>query len=148
MKRLALLGAAALVVAALIPTDATAQRGRGVALGGGGVRAAAIAGGFRGVGIGGGGYAIRSAAIGPRVGFVGRPGMRWAGRRWGGWGFPIAAGIAAAAIYGAGYGYNYGYYSYGPGYGSCVAWDGYQYVNACYYQPPPIAGGGQYLPPY
>ena len=158
MRRLVLLGAVALIVAALAPTDASAQRGRGIAVGGGVVRGAAIGRGVgigrgvaigRGVGIGGGGYAIRSAAIGPRygirggVGWVGRPGLRWRA-----WGLPIvAAGIAAASY---GYGYGYGYdsgYGYSAGYDGCVAWDGYQWVSVCY-QPPPLAGGGQYLAPY
>jgi hypothetical protein len=147
MRRLALLGAAALIVAALAPTDASAQRGRGIAVGGGVVRGAAIG---RGVGIGGGGYAIRSAAVGPRygirggVGWVGRPGLRRA------WGLPIIAAGIAAASYGYGYGYGYGYdpgYGYSAGYDGCVGWDGYQWVSVCY-QPPPLAGGGQYLAPY
>jgi hypothetical protein len=141
MKRLALFGAAALVVAALIPTDASAQRGRGI--GAGGVRVAAIG---RGVGVGGG-YAIRSAAIGRRVGWVGRPGVRWVGRWRPGWDLPIPVTIYNGA--GNGYAIDYGYASYAPqGYGSCVGWDGLQWVNACYYQPPPIAGGGQYVAPY
>ena len=130
MKRLALLGAAALTVAALIPTDASAQRGRGITA--------------RGVG---GGYAIRRAAIGPRVGLVGRPGVRWLGPWPPGWGLPRPVVVYNGA--GNGYANDYGYASYAPqGYGSCVGWDGYQWVNACYYESPPIAGGGQYLAPY
>jgi hypothetical protein len=173
MKRLFLIGAAALTLVSLLPDEAAAQRGmrgvsvggvggRGVAVGGGAVRAAGI-GGYRGaVGVGGG-YGIRSAAIGsgayavrggawrPGLGVVGRPGLRvagWRGSRWG-WGFPIAAGIVAAGAYGY-YGYpSYGYPSYDySSYDGCLAWDGYQWVNTCYYQPPAISGGGQYLPPY
>jgi hypothetical protein len=141
--------------------------GRGVAVGGAGFRAANI-GGYRGaVGIGRG-YGIRTAAIGsgayavrggawrPGFGVVGRPGLRVAGWHGGrrGWGFPIAAGIVAAGALGyygyPSYGYSsYGYSSYGySSYDDCQAWDGYQWVNTCYYQPPGISGGGQYLPPY
>jgi hypothetical protein len=162
MKRLFLVGAAALMLVSLLPDVAFAQRGvRGVAVGGGGARAAGIGrgvaiGGYRGaVGIGRG-YGIRTAAIGsgayairggawrPGLGVVGRPGLRVAGwhgwRR--GWGFPIAAGIVAAGALG-----YYGYPSYDySSYDGCVGWDGYQWVNTCYYQPPALSGGGQYLP--
>jgi hypothetical protein len=127
MKRLMLVGAAALVLASFIPDDASAQRGRGgggvkIGGGGGGVGAAAIRGGYRGVGIGGGGYAIRSAGIA-------RGGI-WRGRQ--GWGIPLVAGLAAAGAYRY-YGEpSYGYSSYG--YSSddgCMAWNGYDWVSVC-----------------
>jgi hypothetical protein len=145
MKRLMLVGAAALVLASFIPDDASAQRGRGgggvkIGGGGGGVGAAAIRGGYRGVGIGGGGYAIRSAGIAPGLG-IGRGGYAirsagiarggiWRGRQ--GWGIPLVAGLAAAGAYGY-YGEpSYGYSSYG--YSSddgCMAWNGYDWVSVC-----------------
>jgi hypothetical protein len=146
MKRLMLVGAAALVLASLMPDDASAQRGRGggsgmrVGGGGGGVRAAAIGGGYRGAGIAGGGYAIRSAGIAPGVG-IGRGGYAirsaaiarggvWRGRR--GWGIPLVAGLAAAGAYGYYGDASYGYSSYG--YSSddqCLAWNGYGWVSVC-----------------
>jgi len=164
MKRLFVLGSAALIAALVIADEASAQRGRG---GGAGMRVggAGFGGGgmgFRGGAIGGwrgGGLGIRTAGIGGRAfGFAGRPGLRaglgvgagwrpgwaggwrpglgagrwagwrggWGGRRWG-WGWPIAAGLALGAY---GYGYGYGYdYPYGS---SCLAWDGYSWVNVCY----------------
>jgi hypothetical protein len=114
---------------------------RAAAIGGGGFRAAAIgaggmravgigAPGFRGVGIAGGPAIRRAGVIGapgvigrPGLGVVRRPAVRWAGwRRGWGWGFPVAAGLAAAS-----------YYAYADaGYDSCLAWDGYQWVNVCY----------------
>ncbi len=151
MKRLMLVGAAALVLVSLMPDDASAQRGRGggggmrVGGGGGGVHAAAIGGGYRGAGIAGGGYAIRSAGIAPGVGIArGGYGIRsaaiagggvWRGRR--GWGIPVVAGLAAAGAYGyygdASYGYSsYGYSSYGySSYDQCLAWNGYGWVSVC-----------------
>jgi len=169
MKRLFVAGAAALTLVSLLPDEAAAQRGmrgvsvggvggRGFAVGGGAVRAAGIGGVRSPVGIGGG-FGIRRAAIGPgavavrggawRPGFgvVGRPGWRvagWRGSRWWRWGFPIAAGIAFAGAYGY---YDYPAYGYSS-YDGCLAWDGFQWVNTCYYQAAPLAGGGQYLPPY
>jgi len=145
MKRLMLVGAAALVLVSLMPDDASAQRGRGggggmrVGGGGGGVRAAAIGGGYRGAGIAGGGYAIRSAGIAGGVG-IGRGGYAirsagivrggvWPGRRGG---FPVAAGLAAAGALGY-YGYSsdaYSAYGYSSGDG-CLAWDGYNWVSVC-----------------
>jgi hypothetical protein len=189
MKQLFLVGAAALILVSLLPDVAAAQRGRGgIGIGGGGFRGAAIGGGGGLRGIGGGGYrgvgigGLRTAAIGG--GGVGRASMgRGWGRGWGGagwrrgrgWGFPIAAGLAAAGAWGYyGYGSSYddyasdydgyasyggygpygGYASYGgygsyDGYGSsgrCVAWNGNRWVNVCY-SPSGPPGGGQYLPP-
>jgi hypothetical protein len=43
---------------------------------------------------------------------------------WGGWGWPVAAGVIAAGAWGYPYGYS--------GYDSCMVWDGYQYINTCY----------------
>jgi len=125
MKQLLLIGAAALVVASLVPDQASAQRGR---VGIGGVRAAGIP---SGVGIARGGYAIRGGAW--RGGWAG-----WRGRGLG-WGFPVAAGLAAAgayAYYGGypAYGYSgypaYGYSNYGYS-DQCTAWNGYQWVSIC-----------------
>jgi len=91
--------------------------------------------GFRGgVGIGRVGFARPGLGVGiGRVGFV-RPGLGlgwragWGGwglrRGWGwggGWGWPIAAGIAAGVAT-AGWGYG----------SSCLAWNGYGWVNVCY----------------
>ena len=120
MKRLLLIGTAALMVGFLVPDQASAQRGRGAGIGiGGGMRAAAIPGGYRGgVGIARGGYAVRGG---------------WAG--WGGrglrWGFPVAAGLAAAGAWGYYGGYPaYGYSS--DGYSDpCTVWNGYQWVSVC-----------------
>jgi hypothetical protein len=52
-----------------------------------------------------------------------------AGRGW--WGFPVGLGIGLGAF---SYGYPYGYdYGYGYGYGdSCLAWNGFNWVNYCY----------------
>jgi hypothetical protein len=145
MKRMIVLGAAALTLAFLIADEASAQRrgfggggfggmgGRGMAVGGMGGRGMAVGGrgigvagvGFRGAGygirtagVGGVGYGIRTAGVG-RGGGLWRPGVRFGGWR-GGWGYPLAAGI------GLGY---YGGYS---GYKDCLAWDGYGWVNVCY----------------
>jgi hypothetical protein len=85
--------------------------------------------GFRGgVGIGRVGFARPGLGVGiGRVGFV-RPGLGWrAGwggwgvRRGWGWGWPVAAGIAAGVAT-AGWGYG----------SSCLAWNGYGWVNVCY----------------
>src|SRR5262245_61106128 len=104
MKQFLVVGAAALMLASLLPDVASAQRGmrgpgvggavgiggRGVAVGGAGFRAANI-GGYRGPvgigggygirpgGIGGGAYAVRGGAWRPGLGVVGRPGVRVAG---------------------------------------------------------------------
>jgi len=93
--------------------------------------ASARVGGFRGVGVGG----FRGGAVGFRgVGFarpglgvgIARPGLRvgwggWGVRRGWGWGWPVAAGIAAGVAT-AGWGYG----------SSCLAWNGYGWVNVCY----------------
>jgi hypothetical protein len=162
MKRLLLVCASALALTSMLAVDAYAQRGgrgfggvgmggRGFAVGGVG-RGVAMGGIGRGVAIGGVGRgiamggvargAIRGGMWRPGSGVAWRPGLR----RWG-WGFPVAAGIAAGAYYG-GYGYDYGYGGYGYGYGdTCLAWNGYQWVNICFQPPPGPPGGGQYLPP-
>ena len=57
----------------------------------------------------------RRAIYGRRV-WVGRPGWR---PGWGyyGWGWPVAAGVAVGVA---------------SAYGSCLRWDGYQWVDVCY----------------
>jgi hypothetical protein len=117
MRRLFVLGASALLFASLVPDDASAQRGRGIGMGG--VRVGAIGrpaiGGIGRVGIGGPGRWAGAGWVGRRVAWGGwRPGLR---RAW--WGFPVAAGLgfAAASTY---------------AYDSCLAWDGWQWVNVCY----------------
>jgi hypothetical protein len=101
------LGAVALTLASILPDDAFAQR-RGFV-------------GVRGVG-------VRGAFVRPGIGW--RPGIgvaRWGGvgwrggwgwRRGWGWGWPVAAGI--------GLGYA-GYWG-----SSCLAWNGWRWVNVCY----------------
>jgi hypothetical protein len=153
MKKLVLIGAAALTFAFVASDQASAQRGlrSGIGIGGGIRGGAPMAGGFRGVAVGGayrgvgavgirpGGYAIRSAAIGPRYavragvvrqgwGVIGRPGWRIAARQAWRWRLPIVAGIAATGYYG--YGYDYGT-SYGYA-DDCLVWDGHQWVSVCY----------------
>ena len=128
MRKALLAAAALLIVAGSMPDNAFAQRGgRGFA-----------GGGFRGGGFGGYGGGLYRGGIGYRGGAIGYRGgvYRSVGWRPGwGWGAPIAAGIALGAIgYGyGGYGYGYDPYYYG-GYSttSCLAWDGYQWVNICY----------------
>jgi hypothetical protein len=112
-------------------------------------RTAAIGGGWRGAGFGwrGAGLGWRGGlgwgagwrpglGVGWRggLGWAGgwRPGWGWAGgwgRRgwgwggwgWGGWGWPVAAAV------GVGLGASY------AGYGdSCLAWNGFTWVNVCY----------------
>ena len=160
MKKVSLIVAAvALLSIAAVPSEQTMARGFGGGgfhgggfhgFGGGGFHGFG-GGGFRGLG---GGF--RGAALGPRAsfaavgpgfrggaigrGFVG--GGRWAGARWGGarwagagwrggrrwgwrrgWGWPVALGIGLGAwSY-----YDSPYYS-----DSCLAWNGYQWVNVCY----------------
>jgi hypothetical protein len=104
MKRLLLIGAAALLLTGIMSDEAAAQRGRG------------MGGGFAHGGFARGGWG---------------PGWRggWGPR----WGLPLAAGVAAGVALGA-YPYYYGYgYDYAPyGYGNpCVAWDGYGWVQVC-----------------
>ena len=137
MKQLWLIGAATLGLLALLPGAAFAQRApiggggmRGGAIGGGGggFRGGAIGGGgFRGAAIGGGGF--RGPVIGSGVRVAGFRGAGW--RR--GWGWPVAAGLGLG-LGTWGY-YNYPYYSayYGAPYSdSCLAWDGYNWVDVCY----------------
>src|SRR2546429_9052161 len=79
MKKFWFAAAAALLLTAMLPDGAFAQRGgfRGGGFGGGGFRGAAIGGGFRGAAIGGG---FRGAAIGGgfRGGALGGRGGRMA----------------------------------------------------------------------
>jgi hypothetical protein len=145
MKQLWLIGAATLGLLALLPGDAFAQRApiggggmRGGAIGGGGFRGAAIGGGFRGAPISSGfrggmvgrsGLGFRGPVIGSGVRVAGFRGAGW--RR--GWGWPVAAGLGLG-LGTWGY-YNYPYYSayYGAPYSdSCLAWDGYNWVDVCY----------------
>ena len=123
MKRLWLgVAAAGLILASGLVDTASARVG-------------GFGGGFRGgVGIGRVGFARPGLGVGiGRVGFV-RPGLGlgwragWGGwgvrRGWGwggGWGWPVAAGIAAGVAT-AGWGYG----------SSCLAWNGYGWVNICY----------------
>jgi len=151
MKQLCLIGAATLGLLALLPGDAFAQR---APIGGGGMRGGAIGGGgggFRGGAIGGGGFRGAPISSGFRGGMVGRSGLGFRGpvigsgvrvagfrgagwrRGWGGWGWPVAAGLGLG-LGTWGY-YNYPYYSayYGAPYSdSCLAWDGYNWVDVCY----------------
>ena len=148
MKQLCLVGAATLGLLALLPGDAFAQRApiggggmRGGAIGGGGFRGAAIGGGFRGAPISSGfrggmvgrsGLGFRGPVIGSGVRVAGFRGAGWR-RGWGGWGWPVAAGLGLG-LGTWGY-YNYPYYSayYGAPYSdSCLAWDGYNWVDVCY----------------
>jgi hypothetical protein len=111
---------------------------RGGAIGGGGFRGAAIGGGFRGAPISSGfrggvvgrsGLGFRGPVIGSGVRVAGFRGGGWR-RGWGGWGWPVAAGLGL----GLGF-YNYPYYSayYGSPYSdSCLAWNGYNWVDVCY----------------
>jgi hypothetical protein len=125
---------------------------RGGAIGGGGFRGAAIGGGgFRGAAIGGGGFRGAPISSGFRGGMVGRSGLDFRGpvigsgvrvagfrgagwrRGWGGWGWPVAAGLGLG-LGTWGY-YNYPYYSAysgAPYSDSCLAWDGYNWVDVCY----------------
>jgi hypothetical protein len=114
-------------------------------------------GGFAGRGFGGGGFAGRGFAGGGfsgarfagsramafggpgfrSVGVVGRPGWGgagwrggWAGAGWRrgwGWGWPVAAGVAAGVV--AANAWDWGY-PYG-GYDQCVVWNGFTWVNSC-----------------
>jgi hypothetical protein len=119
----------------MLAGEASAARG----FGGGGFRAGGFGGGFRGAAIGGfrgaavvgglraRGLGFRGAAVAGTRGFASRPAWSgrqawWGGRGWRrrfGWGWPLAAGVAVAGLYGA----------YG---GSCWAWNGYDWVNVCY----------------
>src|SRR6266480_659110 len=159
MKKFWLAAAAALILTAMLPDGAFAQRGgfRGGGFGGGGFRGAAMGGGFRGAAMGGGfrGNAMggggvrmaaispgfRSAAIGPRFrsAAIG-PAFRTAavGPR-----FRTAAigpgfrrrGFGFPFVAGVGLGLAASYPYYYSGYYSdpCVVWDGYAWVNVCPY---------------
>jgi hypothetical protein len=93
-------------------------------------------GGFRGGGFGGFGGGFRSGGFaGARAMAIGRPGWGggirpgWGGGwrgGWGGWGWgwPVAAGVAAGVALAGPWGYDYG--------GDCTYWNGYGWVNACY----------------
>jgi hypothetical protein len=141
MKQLCLIGAATLGLLALLPGDAFAQRApiggggmRGGAIGGGGggFRGAPIGSGFRGGMVGRSGLGFRGPVIGSGVRVAGFRGGGWR-RGWGGWGWPVAAGLGLG-LGTWGY-YNYPYYSayYGAPYSdSCLAWDGYNWVDVCY----------------
>src|SRR6516225_6195149 len=63
-----------------------------------------------------GGVGIVRPGLGWRAGWGG-----WGVRRGWGWGWPVAAGIAAGVAT-AGWGYG----------SSCLAWNGYGWVNVCY----------------
>jgi len=113
----------------------------GGGFGGGGFAGRGFAaGGFRGAGFAG----SRAMALGGpgfrSVGVVGRPGWGgaawrgaawrggWAGAGWRrgwGWGWPVAAGLAAGAI--AASTWDYPYADDG-----CVFWNGFTWVNGCY----------------
>ena len=139
MRKLLILSALASLLFFAAYEDASA-RGGGFHGGGfgGGFRGGGFGGGFRGGGFGGG---YRGAALGGfRGGYVGRGywGGRgyWPYRRYG-YAFPLAAGLAFAAA-----GPYYG--SYGS---SCLQWDGWRWVNACYddgYAPYSYGGYGDY----
>jgi len=126
MKAFWLVAAAGLVLVSLLPNEAFAQRGIGPRMvgGGGGFRGAAIGPRIGGGGVGG----FRGGAVGPRFSGVRVAGPGWGWRRGGGWwGFPVGLGIGLGAF---SYGYPYGYdYGYGD---SCLAWNGFNWVNYCY----------------
>src|SRR5215216_3895761 len=160
MNKLLLMGAAFLMIITLLPDEAFAQRGGGRGGGGfgggfsrggggfgGGFRGASIGGGgFRGAAIGGAGF--RGAAIGGYRGGFYRGGLVGGGYRGGfyrgglgyrygawrpGWGWrarwPVVAGIGLATLGYYGYPYYSGYYDYDQ----CTVWNGYAWVNTCYY---------------
>jgi hypothetical protein len=105
------LGAVALTLASILPDDAFAQRRGFVGARGIGVRGAFVR---PGIGVG------RWAGVGWRG--AGWRGVGWRGVGWRrGWGWPVAAGI--------GIGYA-GYYG-----SSCLAWNGWRWVNICYGYP-------------
>lgn len=126
MKRLLMVGAAALAMSSLLVAEASAQRGfRGGGVFVGGARPMAVRGGWVGgprVGIG------RGAWVGPGWGGGwGRPGWGWGRPGWG-WGAPVAAGIIAGAAWGGGWGGGWG----GD---PCLRWNGWQWVNVCWARP-------------
>ena len=82
--------------------------------------------------VGRSGLGFRGPVIGSGVRVAGFRGAGWR-RGWGGWGWPVAAGLGLG-LGTWGY-YNYPYYSayYGAPYSnSCLAWDGYNWVDVCY----------------
>jgi hypothetical protein len=105
MRRLVVLAATVLLFASLVPEDASAQRGRGIGMGGARVG---------GIGMGG----ARVGAIGRPMGGIGRVGIgapgRWAGVGWRGGPGLVGRPVARAAL--GGY----------PGWGvRRAAWGGY-----------------------
>lgn len=111
MKRLLILGASTLLLASLVPDEASAQRIRGGGLTWGGQSFGTAGAAFaqrRGVGRG---VAVRRGVVGgPRVGAV---------RRGWGWGVPAAVGfgVGVAATAAAA--------------DQCWRWNGAQWVNVC-----------------
>jgi hypothetical protein len=82
--------------------------------------------------VGRSGLGFRGPVIGSGVRVAGFRGAGWR-RGWGGWGWPVAAGLGLG-LGTWGY-YNYPYYSgyYGSPYSdSCLAWNGYNWVDVCY----------------
>jgi hypothetical protein len=81
--------------------------------------------------VGRSGLGFRGPVIGSGVRVAGFRGGGWR-RGWGGWGWPVAAGLGLGL---GTWGYNYPYYPayYGAPYSdSCLAWDGYNWVDVCY----------------
>ena len=104
MKQLWLIGAAALALAALLPSR-----------GGFGFRGPVVGSGVRVAGFRGGGWGWRRG---------------WGG---GGWGWPVAAGLGLGLGTWEYYNYPYSGYYASPYYDdSCLAWTGYNWVNVCY----------------
>jgi hypothetical protein len=119
MKRLWLgVAAAGLILASGLVDTASARVGfGGVGFRGGvGIGRVGFARPGLGVGIGRVGIARPGLGLGWRAGWGG-----WGVRRGWGWRWPVAAGIAAGVAT-AGWGYG----------SSCLAWNGYGWVNVCY----------------
>ena len=139
MNKLLLMGAAFLMIITLLPDEAFAQRGGGrggggfgggFSRGGGGYRGGFYRGALVGAGYRGGLY--RTAAIGGYRGGFYRGGLGYRYGAWRpGWGWrarwPVVAGIGLATLGYYGYPYYSGYYD------QCTVWDGYAWVNTCYY---------------
>jgi hypothetical protein len=91
-----------------------------------------MGGGFRGAAFNRGGF--RGPVIGSGVRVAGfRGGGRGWRRGWGGWGWPIAAGLGLGLGSWGYYGYPYAGYSTSSYYGdACLAWTGYNWVDICY----------------
>jgi hypothetical protein len=144
MKKMLLFCIAILALTTSMVIEASAQRGRGVAVRGGGFRGAAVTRGFGGArfGVGRAGW-----VGGPRFG-VGRAG--WVGgRRFGVGGVGWVGGrrfgvVRAGPVWGGGWGWRGGGWGWGGpvvrrvvvvpswGYNGCVVWNGWTWVNACY----------------